>query len=637
MKLQQFEGGLSSRLAPQLLNNNQGVVFENIDNATGVLTPIKDKLATDITLLQYHKYFDAESIWVSRFVKTDFVEFQRVLYLSDQINEPKKLSKGVYNQLGITSPTKQTTSENVSKAKPLKNLTVLNISSKGDLPAADLDYLLFNIKDNVYSTPFKFTVFSSSSESTRAKGNVVPFNELTKFGSNTIITERKPAKRAVTFKELKGDYADKAELYRFYDGEWYLVTTFDTKAQDVEDSLYNIRNNKKLDESLITPFDGVYQYVYTFYNSVDGSESVPSKPSTELEVQSGSIKVVMSDTTTDNQVTHKRLYRIGGNLAKFTLVAQLDVSDTVYIDKLKDTDLDGRLLESENFYPAPKGLKYLTESYAMLFGVVGSILRFTPIGKPNAWPPEYSVQFDQDLTGIGPVANGILVFTRSKTYIVTGTGPAALSQQLLRGDQGCISHDSIQEAIAGTIIWASEDGLCTSSGNNVTSITKALVGRLELDPVNSVVHDEVYYCHNSCGKTLVWDYRFQPILKWLTLGVQSVACADAKLYGYLDGYLYLLYKDTNNLTMKYKSPLFVEGSFSENKTYKKVYIRAEGDIILNIIIDNFEVASFNLTGVQTHQLQIPQQLQRGYSIQFEVEGIGIVHEIEYVASPRQNG
>lgn len=116
-----------------------------------------------------------------------------------------------------------------------------------------------------------------------------------------------------------------------------------------------------------------------------------------------------------------------------------------------------------------------------------------------------------------------------------------------------------------------------------------------------------------------------------------MSVANGELYGYKEGELYFLYKGTDNLTLKYKSPRFVEGAFSNNKTYKKVYVRSEGDIIINIIIDDEVVATFNLTGKETHQLQVPQNLQRGYSIQFEIEGTGVIDEIEYVASPRQNG
>lgn len=637
MKLQQFDGGVATRLDPQLLNNNQGVVYENIDNAKGTLTPVKDKLATAIEVTQYNKYYNAGDEWLSADRLTDFLEFQGVMYLTNRFDKPQKYSDGEYNFLGIDLPILAPTVDNVSKAQPLEDITVLNKTDSGDLPASDFDYMLFNIKDGVYSTPFKFTVYASTTTATRAQGEVIAFSELSRYGRNPITTEDDPLNRAVEFKKLFGTIADEARLYRFYDGAWRLLKIFNDKTDTFIDNVFDVSNKAELDEDAITPFNGTYQYVYTFYNSNDGTESAPSPLSPEIEVDSGVIELTLPNTSDDPQVTNKRLYRVGGNIAQFTLVEELEADVTDYTDSLGDTELDGRLLESDNYYPAPKGLSFLAEAYAMLFGAVGTSLRFTPIGVPNAWPPEFEIQFDADITGLGPVANGLLVFTRTKTYIVTGTGPTSLAQQSLRGDQGCISFESIAEAYAGTIIWASEDGLCTSSGNNVQSLTKGFLGEIKLTPVKAVVNDEVYYCHNDDGSILAWDYRFNTIPKWLNLDTKSLAIALGELYGYKDGLLYLLYKDTNNTSMKYKSPRFVEGSFSGNKTYKKVYVRSEGDIIINIIIDDEQVASFNLTGIETHQLQVPQQLQRGYSIQFEVEGTGIVHEIEYVASPRQNG
>lgn len=637
MKLQQFDGGVASRLAPQLLNVNQGVIYENVDNSTGVLTPVKDKLLADIQVERYNKYFVAGDEWLSSAVETDYLEFQRKMYLTDRINRPQKYSDGEYNYLGIIRPEIVPSLANLNIAKPLEDITVLNKTDAGDLPASDFDYLLVNVNNDVYSTPFRFTVYASTTTATRANGEVVSFNETTRFGRNPITTEDTPTNRAIQFKSLQGPLAQSARLYRFHDGVWRLVKEFFNKTTTFLDDTFDVSANEELVESRISAFNGTYQYVYTFYNSSDGTESAPSDLSAELDANSGSINVTMPDVSTDPQVDKKRLYRIGGNIAQFTLVIEVNNTTTSYLDSLSDVDLDGRLLESDNYYEAPEGLQFLSESYAMLFGAIGSSLRFTPIGKPNAWPPEYEIQFDADITGLGPVSNGILVFTRFKTYIVTGTGPTSLAQQSLRGDQGCIAFESIKEAYAGTLIWASEDGLCTSSGNNVVSLTKGFIGEILLEPVSSAVNDEVYYCHNTDGTTLAWDYRFQTIPKWLDLDVESLSVANGELYGYKEGELYFLYKGTDNLTLKYKSPRFVEGAFSNNKTYKKVYVRSEGDIIINIIIDDEVVATFNLTGKETHQLQVPQNLQRGYSIQFEIEGTGVIDEIEYVASPRQNG
>jgi hypothetical protein len=319
------------------------------------------------------------------------------------------------------------------------------------------------------------------------------------------------------------------------------------------------------------------------------------------------------------------------------MVEAVPNSHTTFFDEYVDSEMDGRLLESENYYAAPEGLNYISESYAMLFGAVDYTLYFTPIGKPNAWPPEYSIQFNAPITGIGPVANGVLVMTETQTFIVTGTGPLSLSMQTLRGDQGCVSHFSIQEVQKGALVWASKDGLCSSSGSNVLSLTKNVLGDVKLDPVNSAVVDEVYYLQLSDGTTLVWDYRFAPIFKTLDLGLESVTAANSEIYGWSGGVLSELFKGTTNATLKYKSPRFVEGSLTEAKTYKKVYVSHDGDIIINIIINDNLVASKALSGKDSTVIQVPSDKQRGYYIQFEFEGTGAVNELEYRVSRRKDG
>ena len=542
------------------------------------------------------------------------------------------------------------------------------------MPVSDFTYLFVNFDTRgdvgtpedryVCSQPLKISVYADTSKETEAE--IITFTDLTQFGNTLQSTTDTSTRRSVKITSLALEVPPMiynsgggSKLYRWYKREWCLVAIYGTTDNTAEilqigdlryyqgvDDVYDISDNEKFDSSKISPYNGTYQWVFTFYNADLGIESAPSAPSKETDIYGEratlSMYLVNPGEPFDTQITHVRLYRIGGNHAKFTMVEEIRVHNNgsnkvKYMDTLVDKDMDGRILEANNYYEAPTGLQFLSESYAMLFGAIGTALLFTPVNLPNAWPPEYSIEFESDITAIGQVSNGIIVCTRYKTYLVAGTGPYSLVQQLLRGDQGCIAFESMQEAYKGALIWASEDGLCTSSGNNVVSITKGFVNNIALEPTSSVVHNEIYYCHNKDGKTLVWDYRFAPTLCWLDLGVKGLTKGKNKIYGYLEGFLYSLYEGADNLTLQYKSPLFIEGSFTNQKTYKKVYIRSDGDIILNILIDNIQVATFSLTGIKTHQVQVPQNLQRGYSIQFEIRGTGTVNEIEYVTSPRQDG
>lgn len=643
MKIQQFNGGLNTRLAPQMLELNQGVEFSNIDIATGTLTPLKDKLATTITTEQYAEYYDAGDEWISSSVPTEYLEFQGKLYWTDG-GVPKKYFNGEEDRLGIVRPTSKVNLSGQSVINPLTEFTTENlISTGGNLPYGDLDYLIVNERDGIQAAPFEYTVYASSTASARASGEIIDldflgyYNLKTRKRSNSITTLI-GNNRSVRFSAFKGQLGDAASIYRRYNDIWYKVGEITSLSGVVVDDVEDISANDELNLDEFSAFNSTYQYVYTYYNINDGTESAPSPVSDELEIDSGVIQVSNIRASSDSQVTNIKLYRVGSNITEFSLVAQLNNVNQTYLDELKDSEIVGDLLESDNYYEAPTGLRFLSESYAMLFGAIGPSLRFTPIGRPNAWPPEYVIEFDANITGIGAVANGILVMTRTATYIVTGTGPLSLAQQPLRGDQGCISFSSIQEVTKGMICWASADGLCVSSGNNVEVITKNLLGKINLSPVSSAVVDEVYYCLNSDGTTLVWDFRFSPTFYNLNLGVSQLSVAQSELYGWEAGTQHLMFQGENSLEYLYKSPRYTEGSLTLPKTYKKFYFSHNGDIIINILINDLPVVTNKaLTGKDVTEVMVPQDKQRGEYVQFEISGTGELLEIEYTASVNRSG
>jgi len=67
---------------------------------------------------------------------------------------------------------------------------------------------------------------------------------------------------------------------------------------------------------------GTVQYVYTYYNNTDGTESMPSPITSEVAVVAQQTAVSVT-ASVDPQVTNIVIYRIGGNLTAFTKVAEL--------------------------------------------------------------------------------------------------------------------------------------------------------------------------------------------------------------------------------------------------------------------------------------------------------------------------
>lgn len=627
MKLQFFNGGENSLIRPQYIQASQGVVYENIDYDLGTLTPFNLPKETDTLVKRYHHWFVAGNKWVDSDEPRDYIEFQKELYWTDRVSRPQKLTKdGIQADLGIRQPVKLTNISLTTNPQAIKDVKIEPLSQPTGLPMEIQYYLLINEDSIGYSNAFHFAVDTRDRVITVAQSTNDP-----QIRPKVDSSPSDSAKRQVKVSNIKGvaEGSIGYKLFRQYANTFRLVGIFDTELLDaVED----ISANEELNYTKFGALDGVYTYVQTYLNNADGSESAPSPVSTEYDLTVGGYAVLNSLPVSDDpQVSKKRIYRVGGLLGEFTLVVELDNSVTTFTDNIKDTKVPGQILHTTSARPAPVGLSFIQEAYAMLFGAVDTKLRFTPIGKPNEWPETYYLQFDAPITGIAPVANGILIFTYYRTYIVTGTGPTSLSQYLLSSDQGCIAYESVQ-LVATEAIWASTDGICTSSGNRPIVITKAKLGKIKLNPIDSVIYDETYYLMEANNKVIC--YR-RDLIARLDFGLSSLAVANDILYGYKDGVLFELFNGSAPAYFKFKSAKFTEGSFTDNKTYKKIFIYSTGHVIIKILINDKLVQSKELTGEDSFTIQVPQTLQRGFFIQFELEGTGEVSEIEYTIGVEQ--
>lgn len=607
MKLQSFDGGLSTRLRPQFLSLNQGAEYVNIDSDVGSLAPVMLPEETDIEVKRYQQWYDAKQMWVQSDNRRDYVEFQGLLYWTDRVGQPKVFDGTTERNLGIANPTNRPSVAANQVAVSPRGFTANTSFTSGNLPAIDLYYLFVG------------------------PGTKATFGRVNVAGKFSVVGEDvvsiptpvsvKDSDSGTTHSTVFSNFTNTTNVYRYYKDDWRLVGTGGT----VTDSTYDISGNAKLADDALPTRYGIYTYVYTFYNSATGVESGYSLVSAEANIRNGGTVTVSGLlVSSDPQVDKKRVYRVGGNVSTFTLVKELSNDVASFVDNIDDSDLPSISLPQPLASPAPNGLAFLTEAYAMLFGAVGSTLRFTPVGVPTSWPELYFIEYEAPITGIAQVANGILVFTKFKTHIVTGTGPTSLTTHLLSGDQGCLAFESIQQY--GTeALWVSSDGICASSGGLPTVLTKELLGKVSINAIDSAVYDEVYYVQEE-DKTWALD---KGKVKQFDFGIKTLNVANDELYGYLNGKLVKLFRGSNPATFKLKTARFVEGAITNHKTYKKVFLFSEGCVTIKILINDVEVAKATFDTKDNHTIQVPATLQRGFYIQFELEGTGEVFELEY--------
>lgn len=386
---------------------------------------------------------------------------------------------------------------------------------------------------------------------------------------------------------------------------------------------------------------GTWQYVYTYYNSIDDVESAPSEVSAELVLASISrINITNLLPSPDPQVDKIRVYRIGPDITEFLMVVELPATSTTYTDNIATTDLT-RVLDSQNNAPALLGAKYLIEAYGIFFYAIDSKVYFSLQGKPDYWPSEQYILFNRPVTGLLLSSEGVLVFGANRVDIIYGTKVQEFLKREVTSNIGCVSHYS-GKTVKGRPIWLSNEGFCTVSNGVVTNVSRASLGKQTFSIVNTAIYDDTYWVCLTDGSLLCIDYRFGDFgdfaFKKYTLTKPLVNIyADGTLFGVVDGDKLVKLFEGGYLSFHYTSPVFIEESYAETKLYNNIYVKFNGTFTFQVLIDGAFVASYALTGDSYKELNVPEEKQRGNSIQFDITGTGTIHEIEYKVQGRQNG
>jgi len=383
--------------------------------------------------------------------------------------------------------------------------------------------------------------------------------------------------------------------------------------------------------SVITgQLSGTVSYTYTYYNSTTGAESKPVIFSSELVLTSNSVDISVS-ASIDPQVDTIRIYRLGINYTVMTLVVELPNTTTIFNDNLLDADLPGGVLDSTDREVSPIGASNIIEFGGMLFCSVNNKLYYSDIAFLDRWSPYNFINFNYNITGLGILSNGILVFSKYKTYIITGTDSTSFSKDILSNDIGCVNHKSINY-IENNVLWASYSGICTTSGGSIRTLTRHIIDGIDFSTCSlSVVNNNIYYLKVGTS-LLVYDNAFY----YVDVDCTDILVNKSQIYYSNGTNIYTLYSSSAYREFIYKSPIISDGSACEIKNYNKFYITCEGTFTIDIYISEVLVATINVS-TTTREFKVPQLHRVGYNIQFIIKGTGTISEIQYIVERRQNG
>ena len=280
----------------------------------------------------------------------------------------------------------------------------------------------------------------------------------------------------------------------------------------------------------------------------------------------------------------------------------------------------------------------MIEAYGTFFAASGSKVYYTDgQGNPNYWPATNYINFHANVTGLAVIPIGIVVFTNMRTYIITGTNASTFTEYPISSTQGCINAKSIVE-YNNTIMFLSANGICTISGTVVEVVSKFKLGQQTYNSINAVLYNEVYYVQLADKSLVILDTRYGVTFYDYDFGTNWLVVANNVLYGQLPaGGLYEFFAGADT-PYEYSTGNLTDGRSSELKQYNDIYLYVEGTHTLKTYINDNLVATKSITGNGTpSQVTVPQDLQRGSYIRFDLTGTGTVKEIEYKVVPRDNG
>lgn len=206
-------------------------------------------------------------------------------------------------------------------------------------------------------------------------------------------------------------------------------------------------------------------YIYTFVSAY-GEEGPPSPPSTAATGDAGSWTLTNMNTTVPDSasrnITKKRIYRTqpGNTSSLFFYVGEVDLNDPDFTDTVADDVVaQNNTLESTNYLaPIPDMEGFVVMPNGFMVGWQGRRLVFSEPYRPHAWPPEYEIGTEYEITALAVWGNTLVIGTRSHPYLGQGVTPASFTVQKTDAVMPCMSRRGMVACDQG-VYYPSINGL----------------------------------------------------------------------------------------------------------------------------------------------------------------------------------
>ena len=270
--------------------------------------------------------------------------------------------------------------------------------------------------------------------------------------------------------------------------------------------------------------DDYRTYLYTWVDAW-GAESTAGPVSTTINVregQSADLTLPIAPTGNYNFATgsFKRIYRsnAGSSATAFQFVADIPINQTTYNDAVEDAGL-GEIIPTVNWlrppdddtadFPTGQMIGATTLPSGAIVGFSGKSLVYSEAYIPYAFPLNYRYHIKDDIVGISPNSQGLVIATTGKPHLAVGHDPSSVSIIELDEFQACVSKRSVVDMGESTI-YASPDGLVLVQGNQLQVVTKAIFTREQWQAINPSQIHAYRYEGKYVGFTDTQGFVFDP-------------------------------------------------------------------------------------------------------------------------------
>ena len=338
---------------------------------------------------------------------------------------------------------------------------------------------------------------------------------------------------------------------------------------------------------------------------------------------------------------------------------------------------NGRILDSwDNLPPPPINendenllghIKHMINVRGALVAIIGQRIYWSKTGFPDYWPAQNFLDFSEEVTGLIEIPNGLLVFTRNETHLISNfPNPTNINRTIIDNNRGCVNIRT-PKFIRGVAIWLSADGIATFESEGLTAtadstrqggavkvISRGLLGDDYFNRgtiITAEVHNDVYYILYN-DRIISMDQRY---LNALQSGVEQIATnfveydtngvrfiekfnGEDILYGTTeDNTVVELFGGTEELSMTYTSPLITMANDERIKRFDRLFVdyRQGGDLVLEVDFYSQATTPTTYNYPLDENLSVLQDRLPGdsfYGIQFKVRGKGHISAIAFDAS-----